>query len=199
MRPPLPLAFVVTIITMGSGCGTTSPADTSPTVSGPCPAVAPHEGDPCARVDLGCEYGADPNPNCNSLAECKTASGSLQWTIRHGVGSGLFAGSCPTRDGGASCSGGATLACSDGLSCNHPSGRCACVHQIPGDAGPPTPPTLQWVCDGAGKSCPAQRPVLGSVCDTAESTTCTYHASCIEMSCHAGVWVLGTSSPCLSP
>ncbi|MGH7438386.1 MAG: hypothetical protein ACRENE_22100, partial [Polyangiaceae bacterium] len=84
------------------------------------------------------------------------------------------AGSCPTA----------------GLGCYFGAGTCSCMLNDAGSA---------WKCTKLAPGCPATRPRLGSACDLAGPSQCTYGSlkcatplsevlRCYRTSCDAGIW-----------
>lgn len=157
--------------------------------SASCPAAVPASGAACIATGARCEYGGDPDPQCNVLREC-SATGA--WTARS------EGPSCPTppASSDARCprSYGASDVCGAlGTRCGYPEGRCACVDtQV--DAGT----SRRWACDApTSTSCPRPRPRLGTSC-AREGQTCNYGACVldggVQIVCQESTWRLASFS-----
>ena len=144
-----------------------------------CPPQPPAGGGACPRQGLQCEYGDDPQPQCNDVESC-TSKG---WSGPH-PGPVCPAGTCPaTYPGGSS-----TLACApqQSIDCSYAEGQCNCFRDITQD--PSAPP--QWHCFVPAAGCPLPRAPLGSSC-AQEGLECDYGAceNGIAEQCTGGVWV----------
>ena len=149
--------------------------------SSPCPANVQTAGATCTVNSLACEYGSDPDLDCDTVMTCET----LKWveTVTPDPSS------CSTVNGNA-CP--ATLAqvpvgssCTSSVSCYYPDARCECASHLPEI-------NLVWSCDipSGTTSCPIPRPRLGSVC-TMPNEECDYGAcqGGFNMTCTGGIWV----------
>jgi hypothetical protein len=157
-----------------------SGSDTGP--GGACPSSAPTESAACSPVGLECEYGSNPNPDCNQLWDCTTAGWSND-TAKTGCPP---AGDCPPSYAAAMGTG-AAVTCAlaeEDLTCSYPQGTCICS-----DGSLPTVGGPDWMCIPATASCPSPRPALGSACSD-PGTECDYGACSggIAIMCKDGVW-----------
>jgi hypothetical protein len=169
-----------------------------------CPGYTPPEvGSSCnvfPAIDSSgtCEYGHDLEPACNDLFKCLG-----QWTRE--PRSSCF-GRCPDSFqeivAGAPCG-------DTAVGCSYLEGTCACVADdgsTPSDAGTgdggatsQTTPKGHWRCaPPPARTCPAQRPAVGSDC--VHPMTCDY-GSCIlgrpaAFSCEGSVWVRTVGPRC---
>jgi hypothetical protein len=157
-----------------------------------CPAQVPATSSACSRPGVTCEYGTDPDYNCNTRAQCNQQPGGYAfWNVQSpGIRE------CPTPPNPAACP--ATFgAVPQGSSCStqmlvcwYPQGECGCVPPLVGpvllDAG-----NDHWVC-AAPANCPSPRPKFGSPC-TQDGQVCDY-GSCgrppsgVMVKCEQGVW-----------
>jgi hypothetical protein len=173
-------------------------------VSGGCPATLPAVGLPCSQSDLECEYGSDPNENCDSVAICRSGEWSVEPPTASPVCGTSNPAACPSSysavQGMTTCDTAAV-----DIPCYYPEARCACTTSCVGvacgvggaDSGP-DPAT--WGCDvptPASPDCPVPRPRLGAPCSIVVAT-CDY-ASCgggIALACTAdGIWQLSENPP----
>jgi hypothetical protein len=165
----------------GGGSPDTGSNDTGSPDSGPtfCPAKPPTKGGKCSPDGIECEYGSNPNADCNELFDC-TGSG---WTNATPKLACAPQSDCPASY--ASITGHKTCPASElDLTCAYPLGTCICSDgELPVSGGP------FWNCVPATATCPSPRPKLGSAC-TEDGTTCDYGAceggTAIE--CKAGYW-----------
>jgi hypothetical protein len=157
-------------------------------LSSSCPSTAPAQGSACSAKGVECEYGGDVSLDCDTIARCD-ANG---WTVTP-----PRSGKCPTPPNGGACP--ATYAqvpmgatCTTAASCAYAEGACACEvycgPQYPVghacEAGTP----MSWQCTGAGSSCPAARPLVGSAC-AQEGQYCAYgDCNAIAEKCTSGTW-----------
>jgi len=92
-----------------------------------CPSAATAFGAPCALpFGTHCEYGDDPEPNCNTVAWCDPTNGwEVQSPIAGSACPTVLPATCPSTFAAAQ-SGGAA-ACSGTVSqCIYPEGNCDC-------------------------------------------------------------------------
>jgi hypothetical protein len=177
----------------GSSGGSSSSSGGSSSSSGGqgCPAAPPAEGGICSVDQLSCEYGSDPNFECNTVAQCVGG----RWQLRIPPPNTQVCPSpglrkdCPATFAqagqGASCA-------PPGFECDYPQGRCDCSVGFGGpvqlDAG-----SGHWSCEAPPKGCPQPRPRLGAACSTSPSLVCDYGACFlpggVSMQCESGVWL----------
>jgi len=155
-----------------------------------CPATAPAYGAACTVSALACEYGSDPNIQCNSMARCEQG----RWIVEtpppgsQCPSPGIQKG-CPSSFGQA---GQGNSCAPPGLECDYAQGRCVCSlgfgGPVPLDAG-----SGHWSCEAPPKGCPQPRPRLGSACTVPSSLSCDYGACILSggvtMQCQGGIWV----------
>jgi len=158
-----------------------------------CGASVPTSGTPCNVPDLVCEFGSDPNAQCNTLAGCVEG----KWEVQRSGGE-----NCPTpAPGSKSCP--ATYddveegtACpKQDLECGYGSqGYCVCTTPI---SGPPlldASNSQMWYCDRPGAGCPTLRPRMGSACSK-DGQYCDYGGCTMPggsaLRCESGRWVGG--------
>jgi hypothetical protein len=165
----------------GSGSGGSSGGGSSSGVAdggpGPlCPTSPPAIGAPCPRQGLQCEYGTDPNPNCDEMAEC--GNGTWSFSSTEACPSGTCPGTYPGSAKSVPCS-------PEGLDCSYPEGQCNCALEPLED--PTEGPS--WLCSDPGVGCPEPRADLGTPC-TQEGEQCDYGACTggIAEQCTGGVW-----------
>jgi hypothetical protein len=157
--------------------------DSSVPPGGFCPSTLPTSDAACSPVGLVCEYGSNPNSQCDMLYGC-TSSGWSDETTKS---------ACPTTEcpaSYASVSGPSQdHPCTvNGAECSYPTqGTCLCTSD-PG--GLPTTGGPLWECTAATAMCPSPRPRLGSACST-EGASCDYGACTggIEIVCKGGYWL----------
>jgi hypothetical protein len=165
----------------GAGCTDGGPAPA-------CPAQVLSSKVACSPQGLECEYGSNPVQDCDYVQTCNGT-----WQVANPTdskcGSTLGAG-CPlTFD---AVSQGSTCA-DNGLVCNYPRGRCACVDSFGGpiilvDGSVPA----RWACqDPSTAGCPMPRAPLGSAC-TEEGLSCDYGTCSVPggtaEECQNGLW-----------
>jgi hypothetical protein len=170
------------------GGGDTGGGDGGGLVPG-CTVSAPSSGGACSPQGLECEYGTDPNLECETIARCDAAG----WSITPPASSG-----CPTPAPGASCPASYSVVpqdatCTTATSCAYPQGTCSCEvycgPQYPTghmcEAGTP----MTWQCTGATtQGCPSSRPRVGSACTDA-GLQCNYgDCNSIGVVCQSGTW-----------
>jgi hypothetical protein len=147
-----------------------------------CPATHPTTGAACNFSELYCEYGTDPNPYCNDLAECNNGSWEKE----------PASASCPSPSG--MCAPYATLAAggscaASGQTCASAEGTCVCSNDpggLPIEGGP------FWSCSPAQTGCPSPRPQLGTPCSGSAPSECDYGACSggVAEDCVGGYWAL---------
>ena len=162
-----------------------------------CPVSPPSLGAPCAKQGLACEYGSDPNVNCNTVARCQsgawqvTPPGDLVTCPTPGIVPGCPASFAQVPQG--------SVCSPNGLICGYPQGRCACTYgfggPVPIDAG-----SGYWHCENPNSGCPSPRPRIGSSCSVPANVVCDY-GGCIlpggtDLQCLGGVW---TEQPVACP
>jgi len=167
----------------GSGSGSSSGGG-----SGGCPTSAPASGGACTGT-LSCEYGGDPDVECDTLAVCVNGA----WSVTDSPTDGLCPTSPPGKNG---CPGSYSdvpvgQGCSGVTECDYPQGRCGCTLQQGGPAQFPDA-GAQWVCEQPTKGCPEPRPQAGTACDSSGVNECDY-GSCalpggVLMVCTNGTW-----------
>jgi len=156
-----------------------------------CPAAPPPTGASCSHGALDCEYGADWNPACNTLARC-WRGGPLDgtWQVQ---GPGVPTTPCPTPTARpAACPAEppapAAGCAAASLLCTYPAVTCLCYERT--SSGSPPVTTRQWECTGhPGAGCPEPRPRIGSACSH-EGMTCDYSVCYLGggVYCTGGVW-----------
>jgi hypothetical protein len=152
-------------------------------LSSSCPATPPSSGGACS-VSLECEYGVDPDVDCDTVATCMSG----QWQIRAAPGtpcSTALGPDCPASYSALDQS----MTCSPvGTACAYPEARCGCATHCD-MFGRQTP---FWCCDDAPPTtpaCPSPRPRIGSSCTT-NGTTCDYGGCTgnVALQCTSGTW-----------
>jgi hypothetical protein len=164
----------------GSGSGSSSGASSGSSSGiggGGCPASLPTAGAACAPSGVRCEYGNDPNPQCNVVVTCQ---GSAGWSAPP-PGVHCTPGTCPASYAdvpqGKDCT-------PQGLDCAYPQGQCNCAGTLPVSG-----PNPVWQCSTPASGCPEPRPREGSPC-TSAGQTCDYGACTggVELQCSDGYW-----------
>lgn len=154
-----------------------------------CPSSAPQNGASCDVPNLWCEYGNDPNLNCNTVAQCSAGSWSVQAPQQ---------GECPTPSNPSACP--ATFAsvpvgqhCGDlvGTTCSYPQGFCGCSVGSGGPYPEDASAVATWICDAPAQGCPQPRPKLGTACSQ-EGLECDYSSCSLpsgaSIVCQNGAW-----------
>ncbi|HEY8088118.1 MAG TPA: hypothetical protein VIF09_09735 [Polyangiaceae bacterium] len=174
-----------------SGSGSSSSGGTSSSSSGSssgassgggplCPPNPPTGGTGCPQIGLRCEYGSNPNPNCNEIETCESTGWSYPTP-----GPACITGQCPASYADAK----AQATCTQvGTDCAYPQGQCNCSYgPLPGTGN-----TASWYCETPPGGCPEPRPDLGTSC-TQEGLTCDYGACYggIAVACQDGIWTEG--------
>ena len=160
----------------GSSSGSGGSGSSSGTMRSPCPPSAPQTGQPCAPDGAQCEYGTDPDPNCNEIVECMSGT----WA-GGGTGAKCPVGMCPLRyvdvPKGQACP-------ESGVDCAYKEGQCNCSFTSP--SGTMNTPT--WHCFSP-PGCPEPRPDVGTPC-TQDGLSCDYGACTggLAETCTSGYW-----------
>lgn len=159
-----------------------------------CPTGVPANGSACSeKMGFSCEYGADPDVHCDTLATCQSG----HWSVTPPTASGS---ACETTNPPACPADFASVKplteCSPlGLSCLYSEARCTCdpapclgACRVGPDGGAPPP---VWICDlpADGSGCPIPRPRIGDACSQ-PSQLCDYGACTggVAMQCTNGAW-----------
>ena len=169
----------------GSDSGPPSDGGLVPT----CPASAPASGAACATDGLSCEYGSDPNLQCNVYAQCNLG----HWTVSTPPPSG-----CPTPPNDSQCPSsyasvpvGQLCGVLVGLTCSYPQGFCGCAVPQMGPYPADASAVAEWICDQPEQGCPQPRPKLGSACSQ-ENKVCDYGSCSLptgtSIICKNGAW-----------
>jgi len=176
------------------GAGLDAAAPDGGLASPVCPRADPGDGAPCARPGLACEYGTDPNSNCNAVRTCSTRG--VWESSRQGAlcptAPALHDPRCPaSRIEGAK--GAACPATAVSASCGFAGeGRCACAPaQAAADAG--AGGSHRWVCDTPAATCPLPRPRLGEACGARNAGQLCNYGACVldggqQLVCLDGYW-----------
>lgn len=132
-------------------------------------------------MGLDCEYGSNPNPECDDFENCTSTGWSYPPPGPYLPGCGA---TCPsTYPGGPT---GQDEPCpAEGLDCAYPQGQCNC--SIPAMSANQSP---IWQCTAATPGCPDPRADIGTAC-TDEGLSCDYGACTggIAEACQGGIWV----------
>lgn len=154
-----------------------------------CPTSVPSSNASCSPLGASCEYGGDPNYECNTIAMC-TSSG---WNVQAPVGE-----PCPTPSNSTSCPDaffdvptGQHCGALVGLTCSYPQGFCGCSVGSGGPVPADASAVATWVCDTPEPGCPMPRPKLGTAC-TQDGLQCDYSPCALVMgesvACQNGAW-----------
>jgi len=160
-------------------------------VSG-CPDAMPADGVACTPEDQHCEYGSNNGTCGNPTTDC-IGGVWRQPPPTPGVAC-LPSDTCPSSRSaikvGQACG-------QENLECNYPGqGRCTCFEQGFGGLPPYNPdggiPPNIWTCENPQAGCPADRPRIGSACDSSGASSCFY-GDCnmpdsVELQCVDGTW-----------
>jgi hypothetical protein len=150
---------------------------------GPCPAAPPSSGTSCSGT-LACEYGADPDVSCDTVATCESGTWDLEPAPATPC-STVLDPTCPASYAALLSS----KTCEPvGTSCTYAEARCSCATHCD-MVGMSTP---FWCCpDGPSgvAGCPSPRPRLGSSCAN-EGTVCDYGGCTgnVTLQCSGGTW-----------
>jgi hypothetical protein len=143
-----------------------------------CPTSAPASGAACGAVaSITCEYGTNPNPDCNQQFQCVSGAWQLSDVVC------AMVPACSSTEPGAGGS------CTTEQTCPYPSATCLCTSDpggLPLEGGP------VWDCVSLTPGCPATRPDLGTPCSASSTLDCDY-GQCeggVGLSCQDGVWQL---------
>lgn len=135
----------------------------------PCPLRWPADGETCTTSGLVCEYGDALDPSCSPVAECDGRA----WWRRDPACTAVCPRTRAAVTPGAACDprGGVDAGTGDReLICSYPGELCGCVGDESG--------AFAWRCLPADAGCPAERPRIGSTCDSPR--TCDYGACAFE-------------------
>ncbi len=147
--------------------------------SSKCPSSPPQSGTACVSVKGGptCEYGSNPDPNCNQTFVCTQNVWVNQTSGTACPPQSQCPGSYTSVPNGQDCT-------PDQLSCAYPEGECICTTSF-GGLQKQTP---AWDCFPASQGCPSPRPDIGTACSG--SQTCNYGACSggVELQCVDGSW-----------
>jgi hypothetical protein len=125
---------------------------------------------------MQCEYGDNPNPECNDIETCEMNG---EWSFP-APGPACPMGTCPATYAdvpqGKTCP-------QQGLDCAYPQGQCNC--STPALAGP----GIEWLCSTPAAGCPDPRPDIGTSC-AQPGLSCDYGACTggVELQCTDGTW-----------
>jgi hypothetical protein len=208
MRSPLERSFFTLLLAM-AGCGevTTRPPLPRPDGASPghdaghdarreatadaisdvvppdaCPTSLPRAGARCAlSLYSACEYGSDPEPECDWFAGCVDGG----WTLSGPEDAGCEttnSPSCPatlseiTPEGACAVDASALA----GVECYYPEARCWCSQGT-------FPAT--WQCDlTMTPGCPEPRPRIGTPCDASDAALLCRYPLCLAQVCRSGSW-----------
>jgi hypothetical protein len=126
-------------------------------------------------MGMQCEYGNDPNPDCNVIYSC----GASGWSTPGP--SQCVAGTCPQSYADVpqfqDCM-------PQGLDCAYAQGQCNCADTVPASG-----PSPKWQCSTPMQGCPEPRPRIGSMC-TVPGLDCDYGACTggVNVECTQGAW-----------
>lgn len=160
----------------GSDAGSDAATDGSTTH---CPTSPPAGGSSCNPEALKCEYGTNPDPNCNQLFVCQSGA----WLDQSSGGICVPQSQCPASYSqvpvGQDCT-------ADTLSCGYPEGECICTKS----SGGLEKLTPSWACFTPIAGCPTPRPEIGSSCTAPAKQLCDYGACSggVALQCTNGVW-----------
>ncbi len=150
----------------------------SPPAMPSCPTSAPTSGGPCSTVgSITCEYGTNPNPDCNQQFQCVSGA----WQL-----SDVVCASVPTCSSTEPAAG---STCTTAQTCAYASATCLCTSDpggLPSAGGP------VWDCIPITPGCPGTRPDLGTPCSASSTLDCDY-GQCVGgvgLSCQDGLWQL---------
>jgi len=152
----------------------------SPPAAPACPTSAPSSQASCsAPSTLTCEYGTNPDPDCDQLWQCVGG----KWSEQTGPACPALP-SCPATppSDASSCS-------AAQLACPYAASTCLCTDDPGGlaTAGGPV-----WDCTPITAGCPSPRPDLGTPCNASSTLDCDY-GQCsggVGLTCVDGTWQL---------
>jgi hypothetical protein len=159
-----------------------------------CPKVIPGDGSSCEHRGLVCESGGGAHQRCSTIFSCGDALDpksptNLAWNVSPPDPSCMQVNdsACPADFNSTPV---AKDCPSSGLSCDYGEGRCDCM--------PCNPSGLAWRCRrwgdvGTSATCPADRPALGTPCDSDGPQSCKYDDNCRvsfgpDLVCFEGLW-----------
>lgn len=202
---PIIAACTLTRVELG-GAGATDAGDDGPGATSDggnadapwspiCPIGVPDADTPCSVLNLRCEYGDSPQPDCNTIAYCALAplrfmvgGPDKQCPLPVPTNPAACAGSYGAISTGTACAGsGVTI----GTECRYPEGTCLCGL---------APDNGKWRCTPQPSGCPASAPRFGTACSP-EGVQCDYHGCTrggATAFCQHGVWN-GGGGGCLLP
>jgi hypothetical protein len=143
----------------------------------PCPSSPPAPNGACTSNGTKCEWGTNPDPNCNQIFICMNGS----WVDQTSGTICAPQSDCPTSYASVPVNQNCT---ENNLSCAYPQGECICTQAF-GGVERQTP---AWDCFPAETGCPAPRPDIGTSCTG--TVQCDY-GSCsggVSLSCVNGIW-----------
>lgn len=194
--PLLGVAFVAAAFACGGaidpGDGDAAHLDGSPAhdASKPnCPNAIPAPGGQCAPYGTTCEYGDDPNLQCNTIASCSSVG---SWQVNEP------SGECPTPPNASGCPSsfgdvpvGDHCGALVGLTCSYEQGFCGCSVGSGGPYPADASAVATWVCDAPETNCPLPRPQLGTAC-AQDGLQCDYSPCSLptgtSIICEKGAW-----------
>jgi hypothetical protein len=144
-----------------------------------CPLALPVAGQACASSGLDCEYGSDPELDCDTLMRCSNGAWMTAQTPLPGVCATVNPALCAEQYGDIT----PMQACPAEMDCYYSEARCYCgcggeLFSLCESNNPS--PALYWGCDTpstATPSCPVPRPRVGSACSQlSPGPTCDYGA-----------------------
>jgi len=155
-----------------------------------CPSSPPSSGASCSPTNATCEYGSDPDFECNTVARCTTQGWQLD-TPSSGPG-------CPTPSNASGCPDSffdvpTGQHCGDlvNTTCSYPQGFCGCSVGSGGPYPADAAAVATWICDAPEAGCPMPRPKLGSAC-AQDNLQCDYSVCALPMGesviCQDGAW-----------
>jgi hypothetical protein len=154
----------------------------SPPAMPTCPTSEPSSADSCtAPGTVTCEYGTNPEPDCNDLWQCVAG----HWSMSN-------PGACPPQ---ATCpstapTGTNSTCTANQQTCPFADATCVCTSDpggLPREGGP------YWDCIPITAGCPGTRPDLGTPCSASDTLDCDY-GQCsggVGVTCQDGTWQLG--------
>jgi hypothetical protein len=147
---------------------------------GSCPSSPPAAGSACVSTKGGpkCEYGSNPDPNCNQTFVCTSNVWVDQTSGTICAPQSLCPATYASVPNGQTCT-------TNQLSCAYAEGECICTTSVGGLATT----TPQWDCFPKQQGCPSPRPDIGSACSTPDQS-CDYGACSggVAMQCTDGAW-----------
>ena len=145
-----------------------------------CPVTAPANDATCTagQDQLKCEYGSNPEPDCNQFFFCNQG----HWQDQSSGTICAPQSDCPSSYAAVPQNQDCTPT---ELTCAYPQGECICTTSF-GGVQKQTP---SWSCLPVQSGCPSPRADLGTPCST-ENLQCDYGGCMggIDMQCKDGVW-----------